>query len=134
MWNTLFLDSLLDGLTDFYTSREDLIRHSYPGVRFHENEDGMTMRAEVPGVHPEDIDVQVKEDVLTLTVEKKPEIEGDEKTRALRQERRQGKFTRSFQLPYRIDADRVQAEYRLGILTVEIPKAEADKPKKIAVA
>lgn len=92
------------------------------------------MRAEVPGVHPENIDVQVKEDVLTLTIEKKSEVEGEEKTKALRHERRQGKFTRSFQLPFRVDADRVQAECRLGVLTVELPKAEVEKPKKIAVS
>ncbi|EHQ07419.1 MAG: Hsp20/alpha crystallin family protein [Leptonema illini] len=134
MWNTLFRDTLLDGLTDFYSSRADLIRHSYPGVRFHEKEEGLTMRAEVPGVHPENIDVQVKEDVLTLTIEKKSEVEGEEKTKALRHERRQGKFTRSFQLPFRVDADRVQAECRLGVLTVELPKAEVEKPKKIAVS
>ncbi len=133
MWNTLFRDSLLDELTDFYSSRSDLIRHSYPGVRFHEDEEGLTMRAEVPGVHPENIDVQVKEDMLTLTIEKKSEVENEESTKTLRHERRQGKFSRTFQLPFRVDADRVMAECRLGVLTVQLPKAEAEKPRKIAV-
>ncbi|MBW7857072.1 MAG: Hsp20/alpha crystallin family protein [Leptonema sp. (in: Bacteria)] len=135
MWNTLFQNSLLDELSDFYSNR-DVIRQNYPGVQFHEDENGFVVRAEVPGVHPENIDIEIKDDILTLSIEKQPEFENsdDQKSaKSIRSERRQGKYSRSFQLPYHVEADQVKADYRLGVLTIQLPKAEVEKPRKITV-
>lgn len=137
MWNTLFQNSILNELSDFYSTREDTMQREYPGVRFHENQNGLVLRAEVPGVHPENIDIQIKDDVLTLSVEKQPEfsdIDEKSKFKSLRNERQQGQHSRSFQLPFRVDADQVKADYKLGVLTVQLPKSEVEKPKKITVA
>jgi len=149
MWNTFFRDSLLNELTDFYSSGADQIRHSYPGVRFYNDNDSLTMRAEVPGVHPENIDIEIKDNKLTLTIEQaskndstepndktdesKSEASKNDSAKTIRNERQHGKFTRSFELPFKVNADQVVADYRLGVLTVQLPKAEAEKPRKVTV-
>jgi HSP20 family protein len=104
----------------------------YPAMNLWSNEDGLILTAEMPGVSPEDIDISVVGETLTLSGERKPD-ETNGSTRYHRRERGYGKFTRSTQLPYPVDVKKVEAEFTNGVLNVSLPRAEEDKPKKIVV-
>ncbi len=105
---------------------------SYPAMNVWSNQDGALITAEVPGVQPEHIDISVVGETLTLTGERlAPEVGED--ARYHRQERGYGKFSRSIELPFRVDADQVQATFDQGVLQIRLPRAEEDKPRKISV-
>ncbi len=106
-------------------------QNNYPAFRIYENDDSLLLESEIPGVNPEHINLELNDNVLTINFEKK--FEEDQNTVTLRNEREFGKFTRSFQLPFRIKEDEIQAEYKYGVLKVHLPKAEEEKPKKIAI-
>jgi len=103
----------------------------YPSLDVWANQDGVLITAEVPGISPEDIDISVIGDTLTLSGERRPE-EGED-VRYHRRERGHGRFTRALQLPYSVNVDGVEASFKNGVLTVTLPRAEQDKPRKIAV-
>ncbi len=103
-----------------------------PVVDIYENEDTVVVKAELPGVDKKDIKVDLKDGVLTLTGERSHEKEV-EKENYCRKERAFGRFHRSFTVPTEIDPDKIKAEFKDGVLTVEIPKPEEQKPKKITV-
>lgn len=105
---------------------------SFPAMNVWTNDEGLIITAELPGVSPEDINVSVVGETLTLTGERKPDLV-EEDVRYHRQERGYGKFTRSLELPFRVDAEHVEATFVNGVLHINLPRAEADKPKKIAV-
>ena len=104
----------------------------YPAMNIWTSEDGIKLTAEVPGVHSEDIDINVVGETLTLSGERKAD-EMKEGARYHRQERGYGKFTRSIQLPFPVDVNQVEATFKSGVLNVSLPRAEEDKPRKIAV-
>ncbi len=105
---------------------------SYPAMNVWSNQEGALITAEVPGVQPEHIDISVVGETLTLTGERlAPEVGED--ARYHRQERGYGKFSRSIELPFRVDADQVQATFDQGVLQIRLPRAEEDKPRKISV-
>ena len=103
-----------------------------PPVDILERNDHFVIRAELPGLDRNDMDVHVEDGVLTLKGERKREAEPEEGN-AFRTERIYGAFTRSFTLPTTVDASKVSAAYKDGVLTVTVPKAEAAKPKKIEI-
>lgn len=105
----------------------------FPALNVWTNEEGAVITAELPGVSAEDIDVSVIGETLTLTGERKPDFIEEENVRYHRQERGYGKFTRSLELPFRVEATQVEATFDKGILRLTLPRAEADKPKKIAI-
>lgn len=97
-----------------------------------ENDDNFIVRATLPGVLPEDIDVTFTNNTLTV----RGEVEQDEAAEGEQyhlRERRYGKFSRSITLPTRIDADNIQADYQAGILTLTLPKVEEVKARRISV-
>ena len=103
----------------------------YPAMNVWTDEDNAVVTAELPGVVLDDIDITVEDDVLTLRGSRKPdEVEG---VTYHRQERRYGSFLRTFRLPFRVDAARVEASFAKGVLRIELPRAEEDKPRKITV-
>ena len=104
----------------------------YPAMNVWNNEDGLIVTAEVPGVSPEDIEVSVVGETLTLSGVRKPD-ELNEDSRYHRQERGYGKFNRSLQLPFPVDITQVEATFKHGVLSITMPRAEEDKPRKIAV-
>jgi HSP20 family protein len=104
-----------------------------PSVDLSETENTYEVKAEMPGMKKEDIKVEVKENVLTLTGEKKHETKDDKKN-FHRLERVYGKFQRSFRLPREVKSEEIKAKYRNGVLTIEIPKAEEMKPKEVAIS
>jgi HSP20 family protein len=104
----------------------------FPLVDIHEDAERIVLRAEVPGVNRDDIEVSVENGTLTLRGEKKHAKE-TESENAYRQERFYGFFTRSFVLPSAIDSEHINATYKDGVLEVVVPKAEEARPRKIAI-
>jgi HSP20 family protein len=97
-----------------------------------DTKDNVIVKASVPGIKPEDIDVSVTGDVLTIRGETASE-EKIEQGSYLRQERRFGKFERSLTLPTLVQADKADAKFEHGVLTLTLPKAEQVKPRSIKV-
>lgn len=97
-----------------------------------EDENGYQVKASVPGVQPEDIDVTYNKGMLTIKGQVKDESESTQGEYHLR-ERRFGSFSRSISLPATVKAEEIQASYKDGVLTLALPKAEEVKPKKIAI-
>lgn len=107
-------------------------RNEFPPVNVWSQKDEAFVSAEVPGLDPKSIDVTVGANTLTLKgVYPEPKTEEGEKF--IRRERLVGQFTRTIELPFAVNSDAVEATYAAGMLTVKLPRAEADKPKKIAV-
>lgn len=103
-----------------------------PAVDIVENENAYLLKAELPGLAPEDIDVRVENDVLTVRGERKSENE-EERGGYRRVERSYGSFARSFVLPKGTQADAIDAQVQHGVLTVTIPKARAATVRKVEV-
>jgi HSP20 family protein len=95
--------------------------------------DGVTVTAAVPGVVPDELDITVHQNTVTLRGKRDPEVMGEDAV-VLRQERATGPFTRTIVLPFRVDAERVSARFDRGMLMLELPRPEEDKPRHIQVA
>ena len=104
-----------------------------PALDVHEDKEGFTIRAELPGMKREDIEVSIQDGALVIAGERLQE-KVNEGTEVHRQERYYGKFSRVLTLPTAVSNDKVKAAYKDGILTVTLPKAEEAKPKQIAVS
>ncbi len=104
-----------------------------PAVDVRETNDEIHVATELPGLTPEDVNVTVENGVLSISGEKKQEVqEGGDETYHL-VERRYGRFERSFTLPRSVNADQVKARFHNGVLTISLPKAEEAKPKKVQI-
>jgi len=115
------------------THDEDYTLASWtPAVDIVEHDDEYFVKVELPGVNKDDVKLTLENNILTIRGEKKQEKE-TKKENYHRVERSYGAFQRSFTLPSAIKADRIDASYKDGILTVSLPKAEEAKPKQIEV-
>lgn len=103
-----------------------------PSVDISENETGFTLRADVPGVDPEAIDISMEKGVLTIKGERKSESAQDTENYH-RIERQSGQFYRRFTLPDSADADKIEAKSEHGVLTITIPKQEVAVSRRIEV-
>jgi HSP20 family protein len=104
-----------------------------PAVDIVETENDIVLRADLPGIDPKEVDIQVENGTLTLKGERK--FESDVKEDDYRRiERVYGSFVRSFALPPTVDTEKVAAEYRNGVLELKVPKRPEAKPKQIKVA
>ena len=97
-----------------------------------ETKDNVVVKMSAPGVKPEDIDISVVGDTLTINGETKSEEQFEEGS-YIRKERRFGSFQRAFSLPTSVASDKAKAEFEHGVLTLTLPKAETAKPKSIKV-
>lgn len=126
-----------DPWTDFW-GMDDLFRtlpkayHGYPVTSAWKDDDKATVELELPGIDPGDVDISVEGHTLSISGDRKVEDLGD-KEHYQHRERWHGKFTKTFDLPYDVDSAKVEAHYKNGILTVTLPRAEADKPRRIEV-
>jgi len=133
------LEDLQHRLEDFWSFWPSLRRFPFesrewvPAVDMYEKDDKYMVKAEVPGMKEEDVDVSVVGDRLTIKGEKKAESEVKEEN-YYRSERSYGSFFRSIDLPADADPDRIEASYDDGVLEVTIPKTAAVKPKKVKVS
>lgn len=103
-----------------------------PLVDIYETDEAIILKAELPGIKKNDVSVEVKDNVLTLKGARTEEKEIKEKN-YYRKERAFGTFSRSFNLQHRIQPDKIKARFKDGVLKIEIPKPEEEKPKQITV-
>ncbi len=127
-FNRLFNESF----SRLFGEEEGNLRAWTPAVDIFENDNNIVLKAELPGVDPKDVEVRVEDSTLYLKGERKFEKEVKEENYH-RIERSYGSFARSFSLPGTIDSEKVQAEYKDGLLTLTIPKREEAKPKTIKI-
>ena len=106
--------------------------HRLPAVNVWSNENEAHLTAELPGVDPNDLTISVEGDRVTLSGQRS-RVDAGESGEFHRRERQQGEFSRTLQLPFRVDAQKVDATMNKGVLTVKLPRAEEDKPKKIVI-
>ena len=107
------------------TSRE------FPPINIWLGDNSVVVTSELPGVTPSDVTINLQEDVLTLEGARHPTQQQDADWQ--RRERNYGNFSRVVQLPFLVDADKVQARFHYGILEIELRRLEADRPKKIEI-
>ena len=105
---------------------------SFPAINVWTSDDRQIITAELPGFDADDIGINVSADSLVLSGERRPD-QIDDEMQLHRQERTFGKFSRSIQLPFMVDTNKVQANFKDGVLEVSLTRAEADKPKKIEI-
>jgi HSP20 family protein len=130
------LQSRLSRLFDeHYGGREESLTAGafVPPVDIYEDEQGIRLKLEVPGVSEKDLDIKVENNVLTASGERKFEKEEWEEN-FRRVERRYGSFIRSFTLPNTVDTENIQANYDHGVLTIRLAKRAEAKPKQIKVS
>jgi HSP20 family protein len=116
--------------TAFLPGRE---ARRYPLVNMYEDKEALYIEALAPGVDPASMELTVVGDVLTITGEKYRVPEAIKPESYHRSERATGRFVRNIELPVEVDEDKVQANYRNGLLVVTLPKSERAKPKQIDV-
>jgi len=104
-----------------------------PAVDIVETESEIVLKADLPGVDPKDVEINIENDTLSLRGERK--YEKDVKEKGYRRlERAYGSFVRSFALPGTVDSEKIEAEYKNGVLEIKLPKRAEAKPKQIKVA
>jgi HSP20 family protein len=124
------MDRLAENLAR--TVWEEPMAGVFPLVNVTEDKDNYYVRAELPGIRAEELDISVTADTISLSGERKIPAE-DENAQYHRREREAGKFSRIVTLPAQVDAGKTEARCADGILKVVLPKAEEAKPKQIAV-
>lgn len=124
------LSNLQDELDRLF---ESPLRAWAPALDVREDKDNFIIRAELPGLKREDIEVSLQDGALVISGERTVE-KVEEGVEVHRQERYYGKFQRALTLPEPVAADKVKADYKDGVLTVTLPKTEEAKPKKIDVS
>ena len=119
-------------MRDFDLGRMPRGQASFPAVNVWQGEEAVALTAELPGVEPDAIDINVKDNVLTISGERRPP-DMPEAATWHRQERGYGRFSRAVRLPYRVDESRVEARFQNGVLRIAIGRPEEDKPRKIEI-
>src|SRR3954462_12618969 len=126
------LDTLLElPFLNGGTRQAQLFTGWTPALDLYQNNDNVVAVVELPGMRKEDIEISLHEGMLTVSGDRKRDTGEDEQ--AERSERPVGKFRRSISLPTRVDASKVNASYKDGILTVTLAKAEEAKPRHIQI-
>ena len=120
--------------SDFFgrATQEQNLTTWAPAVDIYEGEHELVVKADLPDIKPEELDIRVENNILTIRGERKFEKKVDEKN-YLRVERAYGSFARSFSLANTVNTDAIKADYKDGVLTLSVPKREEAKPKQIKV-
>ncbi len=106
----------------------------YPALDISETEDGYQIEMDVPGIPKDDIKLSLRDNQLTISGERKSEKKEESKDKTYhRIERYYGKFQRTIALPNEVDANKIKAEYKDGVLKISLPRAEKSKPKEIKI-
>jgi HSP20 family protein len=122
----------MDRLFDEFYSQPLAKAEGMPLIDMYQTEDDIVVKATLPGVKADDLDIQITGDVLTIHGEVKEESEKKDAKYHMREQRYQS-FSRSLKLPANVVADKAKAEMKDGILNLTLPKAEESKPKAISV-
>lgn len=126
VWNN-DLDRELDRFFDVFSKQD----YFAPACEIVDNEKFYSIALDMPGIKEEDIDLEVKENKLTISAERK--LVREEKDNVLRSERHYGSYARVFSLPQDVKADSIEAKFENGVLEVVLPKEEKAQPRKIAI-
>jgi HSP20 family protein len=120
--------------SDFFgrSTQEQNLTPWAPSVDIYEGQNELVVKADLPDIKPEELDIRVENNILTIRGERKFEKKVDEKN-YLRVERSYGSFARSFSLANTVNTEAIKADYKDGVLTLSIPKREEAKPKQIKV-
>lgn len=113
--------------------RASAVEEDYPRVNLWSSANEARMTVELPGISADDLDINVGNSTVTLKGSF-PEYKISEGERFARQERPTGQFMRTVELPFAVDSNRVEASYKNGVLSVTMPRLEADKPRKIRIS
>ena len=105
---------------------------AFPGMNAWTTDDEEVVTAAIPGANPDEVELTIVNDVLTFSGRRAIEVPSED-VHYQRQERVDGPFSRSIQLSFPVDSEKVSATYEKGILTVRLPRAESDRPRKISV-
>ena len=119
----------LDRMTDGFSLRR---APAFPALNVWTNIEGALITAEVPGVEPDAIDISIVDRTLLLRGSRQLDDLG-ENVNMHRQERGYGEFNRTLTLPFNVETEGIKATFKNGVLTITLPRAEEEKPKKIAV-
>ncbi|CAN5506627.1 Hsp20/alpha crystallin family protein [soil metagenome] len=136
-------DNVMDSLSEMHRLHEQLNRllslanlsaatDEFPAINVWTSEEGALVRTELPGVPPEQVDISLVNDTLTIKGQRCSESTEDDQ-RCHRLERGFGQFARSIKLPFAVEPEAVNADFRDGILQIELPRAAVEKPRKISV-
>jgi len=123
IWDDFFYPGMRHGLKE---------KNWHPAVDVYENESHIIIKAELPGIDKDDVSLDVKGRVLSLSGERRENVDA-ERDCAQRRERFFGRFERTFTLPTEVNVDKIHAEYKDGVLTIEVPKPEKEMPKQITI-
>ena len=104
---------------------------SFPAVNLYAGRDGIAISAELPGVAKDELEIHAHRDTLTLRGTRRPAAENEQAYH--RRERRSGAFTRTIQLPFRVDPERIEERIENGVLQLSLQRPEEDKPRRIEV-
>jgi HSP20 family protein len=126
------IDRLFDSPLAELARSSQLLSGWTPALDMHEDKDNLIVRAELPGMKKEDIDISLHDGCLSLSGERKSEGKY-ENAEVYRAERFVGRFQRTVTLPSPVAVDKVKAQYKDGVLTITLPKTEESKPKRIDV-
>lgn len=124
------MNKLFESITDF--DRPNGHHSMYPAVELHENDEVIRLKLELPGLKPEDLDIQATAEAVIISGERKAETKTEEKG-TVKSEFRYGRFRRVIPLPVRIQNTQISAEYTDGILNLTLPKAEEERNKVVKV-
>ncbi len=105
----------------------------HPTFNVYSNQDSAIITSELPGIELDDIDIQIVHNTITIKTNKMEEKLDAETSHWLKRERTYGQMVRSVELPFEVDANKTKAKFNRGILTIELPRKEEDKPKKISI-
>jgi HSP20 family protein len=126
------LNRLQDEVNRLFSGAREVRPAAYPPVNVWTNEEGAFLRAELPGMSVDNIEISVLGDTLTLTGKREPEAL-EKGASYHRREREFGQFSRSLTLPFRVESDKVSAQFKKGVLEVMLPRAQADRARRITV-
>lgn len=122
----------LEGMSQVLRRLDTSSSVEFPATNVWVSDDNAVVTTEIAGVNPVDIEITTIKDTLTLSGTRKAEDLGEEETYH-RRERWTGQFSKTLQLPFTVEANKVEARFVKGVLYIKLPRAEADKPKKISI-
>lgn len=129
-WEPVTMNRLFNNLFDTPTGTASAVRRWIPAMDLAETDDAYVLRADLPGLDPSEVTIELQDRVLTISGERREERE----LGYHRVERSFGAFRRSLTLPEGVDADAISASFDKGVLTVQVPKPEERKPRRVQIA
>ena len=126
------LERIRREMDNLFDTNTRTVSRGYPPINVYDTGNDVKLHAELPGMTKDDINVSFTDGNLTLSGKRKPLVE-DGKYTIIRSERSTGEFEKTVNIPYPVVQDKISADFKNGVLTITLPKAEEAKPKKIEV-